>query len=345
MAFQNFTRANWKSYWEERRRAAAAEPELRLDPRVLARHSVAADTVIGGGISVGQILSGKIAEHQIPLDVRQAFHAQYPNLHHGLVAEVLHLRGHEAAISGLVNGIKGKLFEQDYVNALNAGHHLPSGFHAVLAHSANQPGWDIQILGPHGHTQALLQAKATSSAELIRHAVHLHPHIGVVATSGVASHLHAVQPGLHVINSGISNAALSHHVADAIGQAGHAAAFHLPVIGYLAAAGFQLYAYHHGKQSAQEALARTGVGLASVTASACVVHLLPLAAHPILALIAGVATAYAVSRLGQELVVSQIRLQEVLARADARTRTAVAKLRDFKPGSAYGSLLLPAASC
>ena len=47
---------------------------------------------------------------------------------------------------GFVSGVKGKLFELQYVDYLNDGH-LPDGFRAELAGNPTNPGWDIAIIG------------------------------------------------------------------------------------------------------------------------------------------------------------------------------------------------------
>ena len=80
---------------------------------------------------------------------------------------------------GLVNGVKGKLFELDYAGWLNHGH-LPAGWTADLAHHANNPGWDIVIHDAHGQVDALLQLKATESLNYVREAIAAHPDIDVV---------------------------------------------------------------------------------------------------------------------------------------------------------------------
>lgn len=340
---------SWRTYWQKRKDAMASSEMPALDPRILANRSVVADTIIGGGISVADILHGKIAEHQLPADVRAAFHAQYPNLHGGLVAEVQRLHGHPAAIQGLVNGIKGKLFEQQYVDYLNAGQHLPHGFHAVLAHAANQPGWDIKIVGPHGHVHDLLQAKATSSTGVIRHAVHLHPDIGVVSTHGVAAHLHAAHAGLHVTDSGISNTVLTHHVSHAVGQAVHASAFHLPVLGFLAVVGFEGTAFLRGRQSGTTTLANISVGAASTTAAAGAAHFLPLIlphmTHPLgWAVGFGVGAAWLVSKFGQALIKEPLQFRDAAREAVNKTRATVSALRAFQPGQGPGFNALSAAA-
>ena len=60
-------------------------------------------------------------------------------------------------LQGAVNTAKGKYFEYLVADRLNAGEQvgpvlLPDGYHAVLADSLNQPGWDMQIVGPDGAT-------------------------------------------------------------------------------------------------------------------------------------------------------------------------------------------------
>jgi hypothetical protein len=110
-------------------------------------------------------------------------------------------------LQGFASGVKGKLFELEYVDYLNDGH-LPPGYTAELATSATQPGWDIQVLGPDGHTAQVIQAKATESVEYVKEALERYPNIDVVTTSEVHGHL--VMQGFadHVIDGGISEATL-----------------------------------------------------------------------------------------------------------------------------------------
>ena len=82
---------------------------------------------------------------------------------------------------GFISGVKGKLFETQYVDQLNGGK-LPDGFHASLAQSATQPDWDIQIIDDHGHVVDLLQAKATDSMGYVQQALTQNPQIDVVTT-------------------------------------------------------------------------------------------------------------------------------------------------------------------
>jgi hypothetical protein len=190
----------------------------------------AMQTLFTGTIAkVSDIIAGKIGEHQIPQDVLDAFHLQYPNM--GFVETVREHASDPDAVAGLVNGIKGKLFEDRYLVWLNDGH-LPDGLHAELAHSANNPAWDIAIKDSHGHISELLQAKATSSMGYVREALNAHPDIDVVVTGEVFDSLSQHGDDLaHVINSHENLTTLTDHVGDAISQADAAdVAFNIPFI-------------------------------------------------------------------------------------------------------------------
>ncbi len=121
----------------------------------------------------------------------------------------------DSQISGFVSRVKGKLFEMRYLDYLNDGN-LPDGYHAVLAHSATQPGWDIAVNGPDGHFASLLQLKATDSVEYVKHALERYPDIDVITTDEVYSQLVMNGAADHVASSGITDADLTHHVSDAL---------------------------------------------------------------------------------------------------------------------------------
>jgi hypothetical protein len=111
--------------------------------------------------------------------------------------------------------LKGKLFELCYTEYLNEGH-LPEGFHAELASSANQAGWDIAILNEQGQIDEVLQLKATESASYISHALARYPYVDVVTTEEVYSHATMGDMADHLINSGISNDELSDFLQEQI---------------------------------------------------------------------------------------------------------------------------------
>lgn len=125
----------------------------------------------------------------------------------------LSLSGDE--IQGAVNSAKGKYFEYLVVDRLNRGEqvgpvHLPEGYYAVLADSLNQPGWDMQIIGPDGTTSDYLQLKVTDSVGYIREALNSYPDIEILSTSEVAT------SGL-VLDSGVTEDNLREQVSFAVG--------------------------------------------------------------------------------------------------------------------------------
>lgn len=124
----------------------------------------------------------------------------------------LGLAGEE--LQGAINTAKGKYFEYLVADHLNAGEQvgpvlLPDGYRAVLADSLNQPGWDMQIVGPDGTIADYLQLKATDSAGYIQEALRRYPDIEILATHEVA------HSGL-VLDSGITESDLHNQVSSAI---------------------------------------------------------------------------------------------------------------------------------
>src|SRR5271156_2987339 len=133
-----------------------------VSPRVLFSQHLTADqpldAAVIGGCAGRDILAGKVRESQIPPLVLKAFHSQYPHVG-GFVDFVRDHKGDESLL-GIINGIKGKAFELEYLNYLNHGP-LPAGAVAELAFSPTQEGWDIAIRDAHGHIIEHLQLKAT----------------------------------------------------------------------------------------------------------------------------------------------------------------------------------------
>ena len=129
-----------------------------------------------------------------------------------------HLFGMSAeAQEGAVNAAKGKYFEYLVVEKLNNGEQvgplvLQDGFHAELADSFNQPGWDLRIVDSHGMPAEYLQLKATNSIGYIRDAIEKYPDVEILATHDVAD------SGI-VLDSGLSNTELHEQVASAVAAA------------------------------------------------------------------------------------------------------------------------------
>lgn len=162
------------------------------------------DLLVVGGITLSQALRDP---GSVSAEVEQAFHLAYPGLAQTESFSDAVGRMSSAELTGLVSGVKGKLFELELVDHLNNGG-LPDGFHAALAHSATQPGWDIQITDDHGQISDLLQAKATESASYVQDALERYPNIDVTTTSEVHGQLLAMGLAQDVHNSGISDAVL-----------------------------------------------------------------------------------------------------------------------------------------
>jgi hypothetical protein len=162
------------------------------------------DLLVVGGITLAQAIRDPTG---VPPEIEHAFDMAYPGLAHSeSFAEAVD-RMSVDELTGLVSGVKGKLFEIELVDHLNGGG-LPDGFHAAIADSATQPGWDIQITDAHGHISDLLQAKATESASYVQDALERYPNIDVTTTSEVHGQLVAMGLAQDAHNSGISEAVL-----------------------------------------------------------------------------------------------------------------------------------------
>lgn len=154
---------------------------------------------------------------EIPGEVQSAYEAAFPHVAaRQPLSEMVNDRS-DAEVAGIVNVIKGKLFEQRYVEYLNDGN-LPDGYEAVLADSPTNPGWDIAILDPSGNVDGLLQAKATESLDYVQESLARYPDITIVTTEEVYGHLAMHGIADNVIDSGISNEELSLLIESSIGS-------------------------------------------------------------------------------------------------------------------------------
>ncbi|HET8924277.1 MAG TPA: hypothetical protein VFN26_14905 [Candidatus Acidoferrum sp.] len=171
------------------------------------------DATVIGGYGLRDIFAGNVHESQISPLVIRAFHSQYPRA--GSFVEFVRDHKGDASLLGIINGIKGKTFELEYLDYLNHGH-LPPGAFAESATSPTQEGWDIAIQDAHGHIIQHLQLKATESMSYIADAIAHHPEIDVVATHEVFEHMDDPKMLSHIIDSGISNGQLEDLVADPV---------------------------------------------------------------------------------------------------------------------------------
>jgi hypothetical protein len=158
---------------------------------------------------------GQLFGWQAPEELQRAYSLACPDLAAQTSLQHAVQSMNDVQLNGFANLLKGKLFELRYAEYLNDGH-LPEGFHAELAASANQAGWDIAIINEQGQIDELLQLKATESADYISHALERYPYIDVVTTEEVYSHATMGDMADHLINSGISNDELSDFVQEQI---------------------------------------------------------------------------------------------------------------------------------
>ena len=183
--------------------------------RELCRNRKQLDMLSLGGESLATLL----AATTMPDAIQVAYEAAYPDKAgvDDLADQLRSFDGDE--LTGFLAGIKGKLFEQQYVEYLNDGN-LPDGYVAQIAEAANQPGWDIAITGPNQELIEVIQAKATDSVGYVVAALEKNPQIDVVTTNEVYSQL--VMSGASesmVTNSGIENASLEAVLAGAVDTA------------------------------------------------------------------------------------------------------------------------------
>jgi hypothetical protein len=157
------------------------------------------DTVAIGG----ETLHTYLRRGEIPEEIQRAYEGAYPNL----ASEIDFLDRVQAldgmALIGFVSGVKGKLFELQYVDYLNQGA-LPDGYQAFISDNPINAGWDIGIRGPNDQLKELIQLKATESVSYVQQALERYPHIDVVTTSEVHAQLLTQGMADQVIDSGIT---------------------------------------------------------------------------------------------------------------------------------------------
>ena len=210
------------------------------------------------GLATGSLLS-KVFGWHIPEDIKQAYELAYPVKASQMdFQEAVHNMDDDQ-LTGFINGIKGKLFEMRYTDYLNDGH-LPTGYHAELAQSATQPGWDIAILNDEGQINDTLQLKATESVDYIEHAFERYPYIDIVSTDEVYSQVTMGDMADHVIDSGISDEELTHYVQEVVAANDAGYESFLPslipyaIIGYSVARNKKLSEYKKGKEFGRRSL-------------------------------------------------------------------------------------------
>lgn len=163
-------------------------------------------TAAAAAVNALFLMADRIDMSQVTPQMEEAFRLAYPNV------DLLSLADRSPAeVEGFLSAWKGKYFEVLVRDDLNAGEwvgdiHLDSGQTAVLAESATQPGWDLQILDPDGSLAHELQLKATQSLGYVKNALERYPDIDVLTTDEV---LDASGDGVQgIFASGFSDSAL-----------------------------------------------------------------------------------------------------------------------------------------
>jgi DNA-binding NarL/FixJ family response regulator len=110
------------------------------------------------------------------------------------------------AMSGHISNIKGIVFEQEVVNALNE-----QGIDAMLFDATNHPVSDIALMSD-GDIAAEVQLKATDSVSYINETLAENPDIPIIVTSEVTNSFDSTM----VIDSGIDNVALDDVVSEVL---------------------------------------------------------------------------------------------------------------------------------
>lgn len=193
------------------KRAEALQRSIALAQRRSRRKDLL-DRLVIGGVTLSTLVAHP---HDVPPQIEAAFALAYPGLAaSGQSFSDAVARMSSAELSGLVAGVKGKLFELQLVDYLNSGV-LPAGYKASLAESATQPGWDLVVTDASGGVAEVLQAKATESVAYVKEALANYPGIDVVTTSEVFAQLSALGAAQTVRDSGISEAALESAVTAA----------------------------------------------------------------------------------------------------------------------------------
>lgn len=196
-------------------RAAAFEQRKRYEVELRDAERRGTDGWLENFTIGGLLLADILASHDVPPEIAAAYSAAFPAESQLLdFSEKIDSLGTDEQISGLLNAVKGKLFEQKFLDDLNASLE-PVGSHAFLAPSATQPGWDIFVTDKQGHIDEFLSLKATDSVAYVKEALERYPDIDVVSTSEVYGALAGTPDGARLIDGGIENSDLSNAVHEA----------------------------------------------------------------------------------------------------------------------------------
>jgi hypothetical protein len=159
----------------------------KLHQSYLKRRQETITEALAASIALNEIFREDIIDlSAVTPKMQEAFDISFPKL------QIEDLSGFtDNQLTGVISNWKGKLFEIEVRDRLNAGDivgdlSLVEGQSASIAADVNQPGWDLQILNEDFTTAELLQLKATNSLSYINSAFEKYPEIDIMSTSEIA---------------------------------------------------------------------------------------------------------------------------------------------------------------
>jgi hypothetical protein len=163
------------------------EELYQLHQSYLKRKQETITEALAASIALNEIFREDIIDlSAVTPKMQEAFDISFPKL------QIEDLSGFtDNQLTGVISNWKGKLFEIEVRDRLNAGDivgdlSLVEGQSASIATDVTQPGWDLQILNEDGTTAELLQLKATNSLSYINSAFEKYPGIDIMSTSEIA---------------------------------------------------------------------------------------------------------------------------------------------------------------
>jgi hypothetical protein len=159
----------------------------KLHQSYLKRKQETITEALAASIALNGIFSEDVIDlSAITPEMQEAFDISFPKLQIEDLSDYS-----DTQLTGIISNWKGKLFEIEVRDRLNAGDvvgdlSLAEGQSASIAADLTQPGWDLQILNGDGSTAELLQLKATNSLSYINSAFEKYPEIDIMSTSEIA---------------------------------------------------------------------------------------------------------------------------------------------------------------
>lgn len=164
---------------------------------------------------IEKLINKEITDADIDTDILRAFKLQYPN-EGSFIANVKEHAHNPEELQGLLNGVKGKLFEIEVEKYFNDGN-LHDGLHAELASSPTQPGYDILIVNNQTlEVEDRIQVKATDNLEYVKDALEKNPEIEIISTTEITQKINETNLSESVSDIGISDSSLENQLSDSV---------------------------------------------------------------------------------------------------------------------------------